>query len=143
MHRPPRVKERQRRTDVARDGARLSPVGWDELLQVAPVEELHRVVGTLVIQSIVVDFDDARVPELGERVKLALEQLDGASLLSAVVEVPESLQRDAVTRDVVEGLVHDGHAPLPEFPEEGVSRAHHRAIRCLDVGEARSLVVDE
>jgi hypothetical protein len=42
-------------------------------LQVGAVEELHRVVGAVLSQAVVVHLDDARVLEAHERVVLALE----------------------------------------------------------------------
>ena len=44
--------------------------------EVAPVEELHRVIGARRVDAVVVDLDDARVRELRQRLELALEQGD-------------------------------------------------------------------
>ena len=49
-----------------------------ELVQVAAVEQLHRVVRADLVDAVVVDLDDARMGELRERVELALEQRDRA-----------------------------------------------------------------
>ena len=43
------------------------------LAKVGAVEQLHRVVGAVAVDAVVVDFDDARMGELGQREVLALE----------------------------------------------------------------------
>ena len=53
-----------------------SPRQRRSLAQVAPVEELHRVVRPRLVDAVVVDLDDPRVRELRQRVKFALEEGD-------------------------------------------------------------------
>ena len=81
MHQAMRVEQRERRGDVAQVAARFAVRQRRELLQVLPVEQLHRVVRPLLGEAVVVDLDDARVLEPHQRVVLALEQrLERAAL---------------------------------------------------------------
>ena len=80
MYQAPRVQQRQCRARVVGDRADLLPWQGSELAQIPAVEQLHRVVGVVTVRrgvkAVVEGTHDARVGELGEGVKLTLEQFD-------------------------------------------------------------------
>ena len=97
---PLRCAKRERAQDLARvvdrDRDRRRPVADEQLLERAPVEELHRdVVGALGLAA-VEDRDDVRVVQAGGALRLAPEPLDELR----VVRVPlvQQLERDAAGR---------------------------------------------
>ena len=97
---PVAVRERERAEDLARvvdrDRDRRRAVADEQLLERAPVEELHRdVVGALRLAA-VEDRDDVRMVEPGGALRLAAEPLD--ELLVGGVPVVQQLQRDAAGR---------------------------------------------
>jgi hypothetical protein len=70
------MDQRERRADARQERAGFPPGQRGALAQVAPVEELHRVVRSGLVDAIVVNFDDPRVRQLRERMKFALEEGD-------------------------------------------------------------------
>ncbi len=111
MHQPSRMNERERGADLVRECAGLTPRHGREVAQVAAVEQLHRVVRALGVEPVIVDLDDARVRELRERVKLALEQRCGGLSVPRSTRRNELLERHLPPLHAVRCTVHDGHPP--------------------------------
>jgi len=96
------------------------------LLQVLPVQQLHRVVRTLVGEAIIEDFDDAGVLEPHQRVELALEQgfegtAPGTRSLGA-----QLLERDHALSHAILGAVDDAHASGAELAEQHIAVVFER-----------------
>ncbi len=128
MHDAVPVREAQRREDLARvldrDVDRRGAAADDELLERAPVEELHRdVVGVLGVAA-VVDRDDVRVVERSGVLGLAAEALD--ELVVVRVAPVEDLDRDAAAELLVLGEVHVGHPAGAELPLDPVAPVEQR-----------------
>lgn len=73
MHQLARVEQGERGTDVADPRARPLPLDRREPVEVAAVEQLHRVPGALAMDAVVVHLHHARVCELGQGQVFALE----------------------------------------------------------------------
>ena len=105
----PRMDQRKRRTDAREQRAGFAPRQGRSLAQVAPVEELHRVVGGPVVDAVVVDLDYPRVRELRQDEELPLEERDEIGPRKAVVRV-ELLERQVPSRRGVGDAIDLGHA---------------------------------
>jgi hypothetical protein len=121
IHHAPRVHERQRRADIATEGARGLPGNGRLALEVSAVEELHRVVRPSGVHAVVMDLDDARMAQLGQREELALEERDRVHPLLGRLGRRETLQRAPLTGRGVEYLMDDGHAALAERRTDAVA----------------------
>jgi hypothetical protein len=123
---PARVEQRQRRRDVPQVAAGFAIGEGRQVAQIRAIEELHGVVRAVAIDAVLVHFDDARVPELGERVKLVLEQ---------VVRVParppeQPLQRDAPPAGLVQHAKHRAHAALSQPRLHAITTRDARSRLC-------------
>ena len=104
---------------VDRDLDRGLPAGDDQLLQRAPVEELHRdVVGALGLAA-VVDRDDVRMREPGGVLRLAPEALH--ERVVGRVAVVEDLDRDPAAELLVLGEVDLRHPARTELADDAIA----------------------
>ena len=121
MHQAMRVQQRERRRDVAQMAAGLAIRQRCELLQVLPVQQLHRVVRTVFGQTVVVDLDDARVLEPHQRVVLAFEQrLVHATLESGSTRLQLLERNNALVGEVLRAIDR-AHAAGTELVDELVT----------------------
>src|ERR1041385_4438701 len=95
-----------------------------ELPQVRSFEQLHRVIRTLCIDAVIVDFDDPRVPERREDVEFALEEgcCTGWRVRS------QTLQRDAPIRRQIDGGEHGSHTAVCELRFDSKAIPERRRI---------------
>ena len=121
MDEAPRMDERERRAHVVDQRARLLPPERAQLPQIAALEQLHGVVGTGLVHSVVVDLDDARVRQRRQHVKLALEH--PVVPLASPAGHHALLERDIPTEHGIERAVHGRHATAPEHARELVPPA--------------------
>src|SRR5262249_37666376 len=90
---------------------------------------LHRVPVVSVLLAGVVELDDVRMLELGERLDLALEALEEARLLGQVGS--ENLDGGLAAGDLFLGEMDAPHAAAPDLAREDPSAgsfANHRGI---------------
>ena len=121
---------------VDRDLDRGLPAGDDQLLQRAPVEELHRdVVGALRLAA-VVDRDDVRMGEPGGVLRLAPEALHERVVRR--VAVVEDLDRDAAAELLVLREVDVRHAARAQLPLDAVAAVEDGADQ--RVGDGHVLI---
>ncbi len=64
VHEPSRMDERERGSDVQKQRGRLSPLDRRERSQAITGQQLHRVIGLIVVQAVVEHANDQRVAEL-------------------------------------------------------------------------------
>ena len=114
MHETLRVQKRERRRDVAKMATYVRVRQATELAEVTAFEELHRVVGTLGGDAVVVDFDDAWVFQPYESAVFALEQRGHRRRSFPRLRREQLLERDDSSRNVVECSVHDAGAARAE-----------------------------
>ena len=88
----------------------------DDVLEVGPLEKLHRHVGAAVFLSEVVDRDDVGMIEAGRRLRLALKPLTEVFVGPALGR--HGLDGDVPVQDRVVGLEHEAHRPLTELPDD-------------------------
>ena len=128
VHDPVPVCEAERREDLARvldrDVDRRGASADDELLERAPVEELHRDVVGLLGLAAVVDRDDVRMVESRSVLRLAAETLD--ELVVVRVAAVEDLDRDPTPELLVLGEVDVGHPTRPELALDPVAPVKER-----------------
>src|SRR3954454_22392555 len=86
-----RVQERKRRAKLSAEATDLARRKRSQLPQLAALEQLHRVIGALIVDSVVVDLDHVWMRDLRERVELALEQLERALTAFLVAVVVKAL----------------------------------------------------
>ena len=127
-----RVDQCQRGADTAKQGARLAPRHRGSRAQVAPIEELHRVIRPGLVDAVVVDLDDLWVRELRQRVKFAFEERDHLAAARRLLGNDELLERDASRRRRVGHPIHRGHAAATEERIDSIARADLRRMsaRC-------------
>jgi hypothetical protein len=126
-----KLQQRQRRADVARQRARALPRHGRLLLQVAAVEQFHRVERALLVDAVVVHRDHAWMGQVRQRVELALEQLRAAPALLRVFQRVQPLESELAPGREVGDLVHRRHAAAtdgafdaePPPDEPGLGRA--------------------
>ena len=123
VHETSRMNERQRRADLVGERARLAPGYRRALPEVAAVEQLHRVVSTLGSEPVIVDLDDPRVGELGERVELAFEERRCCLCFTRPLGWREQFQRHFPPFDGIRSAVHHGHSTASEDFVDGVPAA--------------------
>ena len=110
VHRPARVQQRQRGTNIAGDRAGFAPSHGCEFVQVAAVQQLHRVVRPVLVDRVVVYLHDAWVHELRERVVLAFEQAGGALSFLDIFMAVEPFERLRSAALQVGDFEHRRHA---------------------------------
>ncbi len=69
-----------------------------------------------LVDDELVEVHQIRVPHVGERPELLLEEVEGRR-----VEAEQLLQRDELAALAIEGLVDDAHAALAEAPDHLVA----------------------
>jgi hypothetical protein len=122
------VNQGERRADVVEQHARVTPRHRRAFAEVFPLEELHRVVRTRGVDAVVVDLDDARVGQLRERVKLALEQRRRFTAALLVVGGRELFERDVTPGRAVGDAVHRRHPPAADGLFDVVAVADSRGV---------------
>ena len=124
--------------DVDRVAPREAAAMLDQVVEPAPLDELHRVPVLSVFVAGVVELDDVRMRELGERLDLALEALEEAGVLGELGG--EDLDGGASAGDFFLGEMDASHAAATDLAREDPSAqsfAHHRgASRGDDVSIA-------
>ena len=90
----------------------------EQLLEVGPLDVAHRDVDEAAEVAGVVDRDDVRVVDRGDRLRLADEPF--AELLAAAEVGREGLQRRLALEQLVLGLVDEAHAAAAEQPGDPV-----------------------
>ena len=107
------MDDRERGREIAEQRTGFFPGNLTELAQIAAGQKLHRVVGAFFVAPVVVDFDDAGMSELAQRVVLALEELGEGFALEPVGE-DQALQRELATVAQVAHAVHRAHPALAQ-----------------------------
>ena len=124
MHQTPRMEQRQRRADVARESTRGTPVERRAILQVAAIEQFHRVVRLLTVDSVVEDRHDTRMGELCECMILVLEVRDVSDVVERVGTRAQALERHLHPRFGIDGSVNRSHPACAELPEQLITARH-------------------
>ena len=99
----------------------------DEVVEPASLDELHGVPVMPVLVAGVVELDDVRMRELGERLDLAFEALEEAGVLGEIGG--EDLEGGLSAGDEFLGEMDASHAAAPDLAREdpaAESFAHHR-----------------
>ena len=97
---------------VAPRGQRVQRAALHEIAQRSAADQRHGQVGDALGHLEVVDREDVRVVELGERLRLSLEPLDEALVLEQLRR--QRFQRDLTSERLLHGSVHDRHAASAE-----------------------------
>ena len=118
-----RVRGVERARDLLEDRERLVRVVraalLDQLLEVGALHVAHRDVDEALVVAGVVDRDDVRVVDRGDRLRLADEAL--AEVGAAAELGRERLQRRLALEQQVLGLVDEAHAAAPEQAGDAVA----------------------
>ncbi|MFN8642593.1 MAG: hypothetical protein U0802_13435 [Candidatus Binatia bacterium] len=99
------------------------------------VDQLHREEALLVVDDEVVELDQVRMRQAGERAELLFEQVDLFRRVGA-----QGLQRHVAAEHGVVRQVDDAHPALPEGREQSIaSGAHHPGRRRDGLARHRTL----
>ena len=146
MHDPPLVRRHEPRP---RREQRLDPAAPLEVArlgqparEIGPVHKFHREVGPLPVVADVVDGDDVRMVELGERPGLPHHPAPASSVAGSLGPVTvDELERDLPTEVRVEGGVDRPARPAADELQDHV--AAHRRARGQHVGPTVVLVFEQ
>ena len=120
MHDAQLVRIAERRQDLRQDAddvaCRESLVGLEVVLELAPLDQLHRDVPDAGVLAEVVDRHDVGVGEAARGLRLAAKPLEDLLRMRAGELVgPDGLERHDALDHRVESLVHDAHGAAPQL----------------------------
>src|ERR1700742_3058852 len=104
------MEQRQGGADVACQSTSAPPLDRRRLVQIAAVEQLHRVEGALAVDAVVVSRDDARVLQVAQGEVLAFEE----QLRFFPRSGPQSLEGKLLTGRDIARAMNDGGSPDAE-----------------------------
>jgi hypothetical protein len=139
MHNPALVRKLQRLAEWWYDRERLlrrQLPGAKQLTQVHAVHVLHQQIEKAVRLAEIMDCDDVRMVQPGERLRLAGEPLRESRLLAPLRR--EELQGDKAPQGFLPRLVHDPHTAAAEALEN----LQLRKVRCDLLGRERRRTAD-
>ncbi len=123
------VRELQRLADLGDDLQRLArrkPAGPLELPQVQPIHEFHEEIGEPVHLTELVDRDNVRMVQLGQRAGLSPEAFGKAGPARGLRR--QNLQGDHPVKRALAGLIDRSHAPFADKPEKFKLRKQPRHL---------------